>query len=146
MTITIGVPVFNGGAMLRECLTCLRDQTFRDFAVLIYDNASTDDTAAIAREFAASDARFTYFRQPENRGPAQNFIDVLEAASTPLLHVACPRRPQRLELSPGLPRCTRSVASMPSSPQRASNVNASRQTARERHARFHSSWRNTATG
>jgi glycosyltransferase involved in cell wall biosynthesis len=83
VTITIGVPVFNGAAMLHDCLACIRDQTFRDFTVLIYDNASTDQTGDIARAFCVADPRFHYFRQQQNRGPGQNFIDVLEAARSP---------------------------------------------------------------
>src|SRR3546814_6530691 len=50
-SVTIGVPVYNGAATLRECLECLRNQTFRDIEVLISDNASSDNIAAIAQEF-----------------------------------------------------------------------------------------------
>ncbi len=79
--VTIGVPVYNGGALLSECLECLSAQTFPDFEVLIYDNASTDATASIAQSWAARDNRFKYFRHPQNRGPMQNFLDVLNAAT-----------------------------------------------------------------
>ena len=58
--VTIGVPVYNGDALLDECLQCLAAQTFRDFEVLVYDNASTDRTASIAQSWAARDARFRY--------------------------------------------------------------------------------------
>ncbi|MEM1382241.1 MAG: glycosyltransferase family 2 protein [Pseudomonadota bacterium] len=83
MNVTVGVPVFNGGSMLRESLGCLAGQTLRDFHVLIYDNASTDETPHIAEEICSADRRFRYVRQPENKGPAQNFIDVMEACETP---------------------------------------------------------------
>lgn len=33
-SVTIGVPVYNGAATLRECLECLRNQTFRDIEIL----------------------------------------------------------------------------------------------------------------
>jgi glycosyltransferase involved in cell wall biosynthesis len=79
--VTIGVPVYNGAELLDECLQCLATQTFRDFEALIYDNASTDDTAAISQAWAARDSRFRYFRQSENRGVTQNFADVLDAAT-----------------------------------------------------------------
>lgn len=80
--VTIGVPVFNGGDRLRGCLDCLRGQTFQDFEVLIYDNASTDDTGAIANEFVRMDGRFHYYRQSENVGAYNNFIGVLNAAKS----------------------------------------------------------------
>jgi glycosyltransferase involved in cell wall biosynthesis len=82
-SLCVGLPVHNGGRFLRAGLDCLRAQTFRDFEVLIYDNASTDDTAAIALDFAARDSRFHYHRQPVNKGAMQNFTDVLLAARSP---------------------------------------------------------------
>lgn len=80
--VTIGVPVYNGAQQLDECLACLAGQTFPDFEVLIYDNASTDATAAIAEAWAKKDQRFRYFRQPQNCGALQNFHDVLKAAAS----------------------------------------------------------------
>jgi glycosyltransferase involved in cell wall biosynthesis len=81
--ITIGVPVYNGADLLDECLACLARQTFRDFKVLIFDNASTDATAAIAQGWAARDSRFHYVRQPRNLGGVANFRDALLAAESP---------------------------------------------------------------
>lgn len=81
--VTIGVPVYNSGNLLEQCLDNLAAQTYTDFAVIVLDNASTDDTAAIAERFAARDPRFTYRRQQENRGALRNFEDVLAMAETP---------------------------------------------------------------
>ena len=81
--ITIGVPVYNGADLLDDSLACLARQTFRDFKVLIFDNASTDGTAEIAKGWATRDARFHYVRQPQNVGGLPNFRDALLAADTP---------------------------------------------------------------
>ena len=81
--ITIGVPVYNEAARLERCLETLRAQTFTDFEVLIFDNASTDATAEIAQAFCARDPRFRHVRQPVNRGAMGNFVDVLHAAQSP---------------------------------------------------------------
>ena len=81
--ITIGVPVYNEAARLAGCLEHLRAQTFPDFEVLIFDNASTDATGEIAQAFCARDPRFGYVRQPVNRGAIGNFNDVLRAAQSP---------------------------------------------------------------
>ncbi|MGO8780591.1 MAG: glycosyltransferase family 2 protein, partial [Rhodomicrobium sp.] len=81
--VTVGVPVYNGANYLEKCLTCLRDQTYRDIEVLIYDNCSEDATGEIAQRFCAADPRFRYFRQPENRGVLANFLGALEAARSP---------------------------------------------------------------
>ena len=46
------IPTFNGAALLRPCLDALRRQAYRDFAITIIDDGSTDDTAAIlARDY-----------------------------------------------------------------------------------------------
>ena len=69
--VSVGVPVYNGARFLQDCLECLRSQTFSDIEVLIFDNASTDGTEAIARDFVARDPRFSYFRQSANKGPVR---------------------------------------------------------------------------
>lgn len=81
--VTIGVPVYNGEDQLEECLDCLVRQTFPDIEILLFDNASTDRTQAIAERFAAQDSRIKYTRRPENVGAVKNFITPLELATTP---------------------------------------------------------------
>lgn len=71
--IAIGMPVRNGGEGLRSVLESLLTQTFTDFMLLISDNASTDQTEQICREYAASDPRIVYVRQPRNIGGEGNF-------------------------------------------------------------------------
>ena len=78
--VSIGMPVFNGEPFIREALDSLLAQTFTNFELIISDNASTDGTEAICREYAACDARIRYVRQPENRGALSNFQFVLDAA------------------------------------------------------------------
>ena len=80
--VTVGIPVYNGEAYLQRCLASVQRQTEEDFVALIYDNASTDGTREIAESFCSADKRFIYFRQCENRGAANNFIDALNAAET----------------------------------------------------------------
>ncbi len=82
--LTIGLVVYNGDAHLRDALDSLCHQTFRDFVLVIVDNASTDNTAAIAREYCARDPRIRYVRQPHNIGPVANFVSAAAAATTEL--------------------------------------------------------------
>jgi glycosyltransferase involved in cell wall biosynthesis len=79
-TVSIGVPVYNGGATLANVLESLLAQTFADFELIISDNASTDCTATICAEYSARDGRIRYIRQPVNLGPEGNFLFVLEQA------------------------------------------------------------------
>jgi glycosyltransferase involved in cell wall biosynthesis len=80
--VTVGVPVYNGAPMLRECLDCLLAQTFQDIAVIISDNASTDETPQICAEYAAKDSRVRVVRHAENMGPLANFRYLLDQADT----------------------------------------------------------------
>jgi len=75
-TVSIGLPVYNGERYLAESLEALLAQTYTDFELVLSDNASTDGTEAICREFAARDDRIRYVRQPVNigAGPNHNFV------------------------------------------------------------------------
>ena len=78
--VSIGMPLFNGEKHIRETLDSLLAQTFTDFELIISDNASTDATEAICREYAEKDSRIRYVRQVENRGGFANFQFVLDEA------------------------------------------------------------------
>ncbi len=71
--VSIGMPVYNGEEFIAEAIESLLNQSFTDFELLIADNASTDRTPEICREFAARDSRIRWMPSPENRGAAWNF-------------------------------------------------------------------------
>jgi glycosyltransferase involved in cell wall biosynthesis len=81
--IAIGVPIFNGENFLRQALDAIAGQTFPDFEVFLCDNASTDGTAEICREFVERDPRFRYFPSDTNRGAAWNFNRPVEMCRSP---------------------------------------------------------------
>ena len=80
LRLSIGLPVYNGDAFLAAAIDSLLAQTFKDFELIISDNASTDGTEAICRERAARDARVRYIRHDVNRGAMFNFNHVVEVA------------------------------------------------------------------
>jgi glycosyltransferase involved in cell wall biosynthesis len=80
--ITVGLPVRNGGRTIGRALNSLVNQTFREFVVIISDNASTDDTGAICQAYVQRDSRFRYIRQSTNIGMCDNSIAILSAAKT----------------------------------------------------------------
>jgi GT2 family glycosyltransferase len=57
------IPTYNGATWLPGCLDALRAQTFRDFEVLVVDDASTDDTPAVLAAYPEVQA----IRLPRNR-------------------------------------------------------------------------------
>jgi glycosyltransferase involved in cell wall biosynthesis len=78
--VSIGLPVYNGEAFLARALDSLLAQTFTDFEVVISDNASTDRTGEICKEYAERDPRIRYYRQSENFGAAYNYNFTVEPA------------------------------------------------------------------
>lgn len=70
--VSIGLPVYNGENYLRQALDAVLAQTFTDFELIICDNASTDGTKEICREYTSRDSRLRYFRHATNIGGAAN--------------------------------------------------------------------------
>jgi len=75
------LPVYNGERFLRETFESILGQTFRDFELIVSDNASTDATAEICREYEARDPRVRYFRNETNIGMAPNLRRVIALSS-----------------------------------------------------------------
>ena len=82
LRISVVLATYNGARHLLEQLTSLADQTRLPDELVISDDGSTDDTVAIARDFAAS-APFAVqvHQQPVNLGPDQHFGAALALAT-----------------------------------------------------------------
>lgn len=63
--VTVVTPVYNGARYLRECIESVLGQTYSNWEYIIADNCSTDETAAISREYAARDSRIKALRFDE---------------------------------------------------------------------------------
>jgi len=51
--ISVVIPAFNEEKYLPHCLESIRNQTFKDYELIVVDNNSTDKTASIAKKFGA---------------------------------------------------------------------------------------------
>ncbi len=78
--VSIGLPVYNGARFLAQAFDSLLGQTYRDLELIVSDNASTDETAAICADYAARDSRVRYIRQPVNIGAPRNWSFVVTVA------------------------------------------------------------------
>ena len=76
--VSIGMPLYNAEVYLTETLESILSQSFRDFELIISDNASTDRTQEICRYYASKDSRIRYYRNQENLGATKNFNRVFE--------------------------------------------------------------------
>jgi len=75
-----GVPMHNHARHLPEALESLLGQSERDLAVVLVDDASTDETDAIAERFAARDERVTCVRNARRLGLAGSWTRAFEEA------------------------------------------------------------------
>ena len=55
--VSVVIPVYNGAHYLAECVESIFAQTYQNWDCIIVNNCSTDDSAAIARRYAAKDSR-----------------------------------------------------------------------------------------
>ena len=65
--ISIIVPVYNTGEILRNTLDSILSQTFVDFEVILVDDGSKDESGRVCDEYASKDERFIVFHK-ENSG------------------------------------------------------------------------------
>ena len=79
--VSIGLPVYNGEHYIARAIESLLAQDYALIELIISDNASTDRTPEICREYAAKDSRVHYHRNSANLGVVKNFNRVFELAS-----------------------------------------------------------------
>ncbi len=66
--VSVLMTVFNAEAHLEAAIQGILDQTFRDFEFLIIDDASTDQSVKIARDWAEKDVRIRVVTNETNKG------------------------------------------------------------------------------
>jgi glycosyltransferase involved in cell wall biosynthesis len=76
--VTVCLPTFNKIRYLPAAIESVLAQEFRDFELLIVDDASTDGTSDAILNFR--DSRIRYIRNPQNRGLVGNWNYCLELA------------------------------------------------------------------
>lgn len=59
--LSVIVPVYNVEIYLWDCLNSIRNQTYKNFEVLLVDDGSTDGSSAICDKFVEIDDRFKVF-------------------------------------------------------------------------------------
>ena len=64
--ISIVLPVYNGERFLRESIDSVLAQTYTNWELLIVDDCSTDNTAAIVHEYVQKDSRVQYYKNEKN--------------------------------------------------------------------------------
>jgi len=78
--VSIGIPTYNGARHLRDSIESVLDQTFKDFELVLIDDVSSDETCAIAEEYARKDPRVSAVRNGKTLGLVGNFNRCIELA------------------------------------------------------------------
>lgn len=78
--VSVGLPVYNGEDYLVQALDSLLAQTYKNFELIISDNASTDKTVQICQDYAVIDSRISFYPSEKNLGAAWNYNRVFELA------------------------------------------------------------------
>lgn len=80
-TLTIGMPIYNAEKFIANRLESILSQKYSNFELIISDDASTDSTSKICKEFSLKDKRIHLFQQEKNIGMSANFHFVLNKAN-----------------------------------------------------------------
>lgn len=78
--LSIIIPTYNRADYLRYTLMTCISQTYKDVEFIVHDDASTDHTAEVVKEFTTADPRFRYIDLGTNAGMRSNFEQALNAA------------------------------------------------------------------
>ncbi|UWF68224.1 MULTISPECIES: glycosyltransferase family 2 protein [unclassified Brucella] len=79
-SVDVVIPNYNYARYLRVCAESVLSQDIEKLRLLIIDNASTDNSVAVAREIAAADPRVELLLRPVNKGPHASFNDGIDWA------------------------------------------------------------------
>jgi glycosyltransferase involved in cell wall biosynthesis len=80
--VVLGMTLYNNAKHLPHAVESLLAQSYGDFALLLLDDASTDDTEGIARGYAARDPRVTYLRHDARQAMIATWREVAETAAS----------------------------------------------------------------
>ena len=82
MDISIVLPIYNAEAYLHETLISLEQQTYKDFKVIVVNDGSTDNSAAIIHHFIQRGTiNISYYEQP-NQGASSARNNALRQTDT----------------------------------------------------------------
>lgn len=79
--VSIGMPVYNGERFIGQALESLLSQDYENFELIISDNASTDNTPAICKDYMAEDRRIRCYKNEQNLGIVKNFNRVFNLSN-----------------------------------------------------------------
>lgn len=88
-SVDVVIPCFNYAHLLPQCVRSVLTQGVEDIRIIIIDNASTDDSAEVARGLAAIDGRIEIICHRENLGSHASFNEGIDLACADYFMILC---------------------------------------------------------
>lgn len=82
---SICIPTYNGGRFISQAIQSILGQSFKDFNLIIVDDASSDDTVKLAQRF--TDPRITIKQNSKRLGLVGNWNTCLDLACGEYIHI-----------------------------------------------------------
>jgi len=70
--VSIIIPTYNREKLLTRAINSVLTQTFKNFELIVIDDASVDNTEKILKEFQKKDKRIKYFKNSQNKGVSES--------------------------------------------------------------------------
>lgn len=69
--VSIVVPVYNAEQFISDTIKTVKDQSYKNWELLLIDDSSQDDSVKIIKKHTRKDKRIKLLRQPKNQGAAK---------------------------------------------------------------------------
>ncbi|MDH6229817.1 glycosyltransferase involved in cell wall biosynthesis [Mesorhizobium soli] len=89
MSVEVVIPCYNYAHFLEQCVGRVLSQAVDDLRIVIIDNASTDDSVAVAKRLAERDSRIEVICHEKNLGPHASFNEGIDRALADYLLILC---------------------------------------------------------
>lgn len=86
--VSVCLPTYNYASFLTCAVESVLSQTFREFELIVYDDASSDNTVEVMRQYL-EDERVTFVRHEINQGLFANFNQSIEQARGRYIKYLC---------------------------------------------------------
>lgn len=88
-SVDIAIPCYNYAHLLPQCVESVLSQGLSEIRITIIDNASEDDSVAVARKLAAGDRRVELVRHARNVGAHASFNEAIDRADADYFMILC---------------------------------------------------------
>ncbi len=78
--VSVVMPAYNAEKYIEEAIQCILNQTYKNWELLITDDASTDQTLTIIQNYIIKDSRIKFYKNETNIGYLKTWNKLMEIA------------------------------------------------------------------